>query len=127
MWCISLAPDAWNLSRHCQATQDAQDVGDVTQDTLDAGDATQDAQAAGDTTHDAQDTGGAKDATQDSQDAQDADSASRGSGRNGAISEVGYFFAAVMGTANGAEATFEAAVRAEDLVCNHMISGHAIQ
>jgi len=30
MWCISLAPDAWNLSWHCQATQDAKDTGGVT-------------------------------------------------------------------------------------------------
>jgi len=52
MWCISLAPDAWNLSRHCQATQDAQDAGDATQDAQEAGDA--------------------KDATQDAQDALDA-------------------------------------------------------
>jgi len=40
MWCIGLAPDAWNLSGGCQATQDAQDAGDT-------GDATQDAQDAG--------------------------------------------------------------------------------
>jgi len=79
MWCISLAPDAWNLSGHCQATQDAQDAGDVTQDAQDAGDATQDAQDAGD----------AKDATQDVQDAQDADSTSRVSGRNGTVSDAG--------------------------------------
>jgi len=32
----------------------------------------------------------------------------------------------LMGTANGAEANFEAAVRAEDLVRTHMISGQAI-
>jgi len=37
MWCISLAPDAWNLSGHCQATQDAQDAWDATQDAQDAG------------------------------------------------------------------------------------------
>ena len=29
MWCIGLAPDAWNLSGRCQATQDAQDAGDA--------------------------------------------------------------------------------------------------
>ena len=29
MWCIGLAPDAWNLSGRCQATQDAQDTGDA--------------------------------------------------------------------------------------------------
>jgi len=39
MWCIGLAPDAWNLSGRCQATQDEQDAGDATQDTQDAGDA----------------------------------------------------------------------------------------
>jgi len=83
MWCISLAPDAWNLSGHCQATQDAQDAGDVTQDAQDAGDATQDAQGAGDT----------KDATQDAQDAQDTDSTSGASGRNGAVSDTGESFA----------------------------------
>jgi len=27
MLCIGLAPDAWNLSGRCQATQDAQDAG----------------------------------------------------------------------------------------------------
>jgi len=68
MWCISLAPDAWNLSGHCQATQDAQDAGDVTQDAQDAGDA--------------------KDAIQDAQDTQDADSTSRAAGRNGAVSDA---------------------------------------
>ena len=62
MWCISLAPHAWNLSGHCQATQDVQDTGDLTQDAQDTWDATQDAQ-------DAEDT---KDATEDAQDAQDA-------------------------------------------------------
>jgi len=36
MWCIDLAPDAWNLSWRCQATHDAQDAGDTTQDTQDA-------------------------------------------------------------------------------------------
>jgi len=72
MWCISLAPDAWNLSGHCQATQDAQDAGDVTQDAQDTGEVTQDAQDAGDATQDAQDAGDAKDATQDTQDPQDA-------------------------------------------------------
>ena len=49
MWCIGLAPDAWNLSGRCQATQDAQDAGDAedaTQDAHDGGDATQDAQDA---------------------------------------------------------------------------------
>jgi len=39
MWCIGLAPDAWDLSGHCQATQDAQDAGDATQDAEDEGDA----------------------------------------------------------------------------------------
>jgi len=29
MGCIGLAPDAWNLSGRCQATQDAQDAGDA--------------------------------------------------------------------------------------------------
>jgi len=52
MWCIGLALDAWNLSGHYHATQDAQDAGDVTQDAQDAGDV--------------------KDATQDAQDAQDS-------------------------------------------------------
>jgi len=79
MWCISFAPDAWNLSGHCQATQDAQDAGDVTQHAEDSGDATQNAQDAGD----------AKDATQEAQDAQDPDSTSRASGRNGAVSDAG--------------------------------------
>ena len=83
MRCISLAPDAWNLSGDCQETQDAQDAGDVTQDAQDAGDATQDAQDAGD----------ANDATQDAQDAQDADSTSCASGHNGAICDAGYSFA----------------------------------
>ena len=86
MWCISLAPDAWNLSGHCQATQDAQDAGDATQDAQDTGDAkdaTQDAQDAGDATQDAQNAGDAKDATQD------ADSTSCVSGRNGAVSDAG--------------------------------------
>jgi len=69
MWCIGLAPDAWNLSGRCEATQDAQDAGD-------AEDATQDAQDAGD-------------ATQDAQDAGDADSTSRVSSRNGAVSDAG--------------------------------------
>jgi len=68
MWCISLAPDAWNLSGHSQATQGAQGAGDVTQHAQDAGDA--------------------KDATQDAQDAQDADSTSRASGRNCAVSDA---------------------------------------
>jgi len=36
MWCIGLAPDAWNLSGRCQETQDAQDRGDATQDAQDA-------------------------------------------------------------------------------------------
>jgi len=61
MWCISLVQDAWNLSRHCQATHEPQD-------TVDAGDASQDAQ---DTGH--------------------ADSTSHASGRNSAISEAGLF------------------------------------
>ena len=69
MWCIGLAPDAWNLSGRCQATQDAQGAGD-------AEDATQDAQDAGDTTQDAENAG-------------DADSTSCASGRNGAISDAG--------------------------------------
>jgi len=38
MWCISLAPDAWNLIEHCQTTQDAQDKGDATKDAQDTGD-----------------------------------------------------------------------------------------
>jgi len=95
MWFISLAPDAWNLSRHCQATQDAQDAGDVTQDAQDAGDVTQDAQDAGDATQDSQDAGQAKNATPDAQDTQDADSTLRASGRNGAVSYQGYSFADV--------------------------------
>jgi len=66
MWCIGLAPDAWNLSGRCQATQDAQDAGDATQEAQDAGGATQDAQDAG-----------------------DADSTSCASGRNGAVSDAG--------------------------------------
>jgi len=69
MWCISLAPDAWNLSGQCQATQDAKDTAD----------ATQDAQSAGD----------AKDATQDAQDTQDGDSTLHASGRNGTVSDAG--------------------------------------
>ena len=69
MWCIGLAPDAWNLSWRCQATQDAQDAGDATQDAQDAGDAA--------------------DATQDAQNAGDADSTSHASGRNGAVSDAG--------------------------------------
>jgi len=36
MWCIGLAPDAWNLSGRCQETHDAQDAGDATQDAQDA-------------------------------------------------------------------------------------------
>jgi len=59
MWCMSLPPDAWNVSGGCQATQNAQDAGDV-----------------GDATKDAQDTG-------------DADSMSLASGHNGAISDAG--------------------------------------
>jgi len=66
MWCIGLAPDAWNLSGRCQATQDAEDAGEAIQDAQDAGDATQDAQDAG-----------------------DADSTSGASGRNGAVSDTG--------------------------------------
>ena len=80
-----MATDAWNLSGRCQATQDAQGAGDAedtTQDTRDARDATQDARDAGD-------------ATQDAQDAGDADSTSRASGRNGAVSDAGQFFADV--------------------------------
>jgi len=67
--------DAWNLSGRCQATQAAQDAGDAgdsgdaTQEAQDSGDATQEAQDAGDATQDAQDAG---DATQDAQDAGDA-------------------------------------------------------
>jgi len=59
MWCMSLPPDAWNLSGGCQATQNTQDAG-----------------AAGD-------------ATQDAQDARYADSMSYASGRNGAVSDAG--------------------------------------
>jgi len=47
MWCIGLAPDAWNLSRRCQATQDAQDAGDATQDAQDTGDADSTSRASG--------------------------------------------------------------------------------
>jgi len=36
MWCIGLAPDAWNLSGRCKETQDAQDAGDATQDSQEA-------------------------------------------------------------------------------------------
>jgi len=78
MWCIGLASDAWNLSRHCQATQDTQNAGDT-------GAATQEAQDAGDATQDAQDAG---DATQDAQDAGGADLTSRVSGRKGAVSDA---------------------------------------
>jgi len=69
MWCIGLAPDAWNLSGRCQATQDAQGAEDT-------GEATQDAQEAGDATQDTQDAGG-------------ADLTSRTSGREGAVSDAG--------------------------------------
>jgi len=72
MWCIGLAPDAWNLSGRCQETQDEQD----------AGEASQDAQDAGDTTQDAEDAGA-------------ADLTSRASGRNGAVSDAGESFADV--------------------------------
>ena len=77
MLCISFAPDAWNLSGHCQVTQDAQDAGDTTKEAADSGDAkdaTQDAQDTGDTTQEVQDAGDAKEATQHAQDAGDADS-----------------------------------------------------
>jgi len=63
VWCISLAPDAWNLNGYCQATQDAKDTGDATQDAQGPGDATQDAQGPGDS----------KEATQKAHDAQDRD------------------------------------------------------
>ena len=72
MWCVSLAPDAWNLSGHCQRGQD-----------------TQDARDAGDTTQDRQDAGDVGDETQDTQDAGDRDSTSHVSGRNSAVSEEG--------------------------------------
>jgi len=66
MWCIGLAPDAWNLRVHCEETQDTQDAADATQDAQDAADATQDAQDAGGT-----------------------DLTSHASGRNGAVSDEG--------------------------------------
>jgi len=37
MWCIGLALDSWNLSGRCQATQDAQDIGDASLDAQNAG------------------------------------------------------------------------------------------
>jgi len=42
MWCISLVPNAWNLSGGCQTTQNTQEAGDLrdaTQDVQDTGDA----------------------------------------------------------------------------------------
>ena len=58
MWCLSLAPQAWNLSRGGQANKDAQD---------------------------AVDTG---DITQNTQDNRDTDSTSSASGQNSAISDT---------------------------------------